>query len=227
MMGASNATRRDRRHRGLTLVEMMMGLALLGLIGAANAAVLFAVGRAWTSAETDRANRTGGYQASAFMYRQLRAARYVGVAHGGMTDVATGTPLPPALAIWREDDVLEDGIVQYGEYAVIEYDALARTVKMYYHPVYEPGAADRVPDASLNSAVHAAEFKDRPYVEGRLVARDVKEAKFKAYAVNGNAQARLVEFTFVIERDGREQVEYGTATVRSPKKPQGAAAAAQ
>lgn len=215
------AALRARSRRGLTFVELMIGLALLGMVGAANVALLFAVGRAWSDAETDRTNRTGGYQASSFMYRQLRSARFVGVAHGGYVDGATGGDLPPTLAFWREDDVLEDGIVQYGEYCVIEFDRDSRKLTMYYHPATEAGAADRVPDSQLADANHAEAFKRRAYVRPRLVARDVKDARFKSYSVNGNSQARLVEFTILIERDGREQIEYGTATVRSPKKPQG------
>jgi type II secretory pathway pseudopilin PulG len=112
----------SHRRRGFTLVELSLGIAFTAMIGAAVATFLLAVSAQWKSAETQQHFDVTIQQGSQSIGSIIQSARRVG---------GTFNDEKPSIFIWESDRLKADGIAQFGEMAVIEFDPQLESIFYY------------------------------------------------------------------------------------------------
>src|SRR5690606_37665752 len=108
--------------RGFTAVELMMGLAITGLVMAALAAVMFSVAQGWRAAELTQVGAVSESVAMGRIARTLREARAVGPPRT-FADGSIG------MMYWAED-VGDDRQKKISEMATLEFDPSKRVVRL-------------------------------------------------------------------------------------------------
>ena len=110
---------RGRRpaRRSFTLVEVVMGMMVSGMILAAVATLAWTIGTYNGQGEAIADLSRQGVFGMGFLERDLRAARVAGVIDGGR-----------ALLLWM-GDLRDNGAVDMEEVVIYEYDAIGRTAK--------------------------------------------------------------------------------------------------
>src|SRR5688572_32597391 len=123
---------------------------------------------------------------------------------------------------WREDLAPFDGIPQFDELAVVEYDGTKKQLVLY-RPEFETEAARAAGNTNYTTALLSLDgmievFKDSQYstpyalnAEGELTG-----CCFNVVAANNKGSKPSFEFTLQFTAGGRTTMQYGTATLRSP-----------
>jgi hypothetical protein len=232
--------------RGLTIIELCIGLCVTLLIAAALTGLSLSTAAGWMAGEASQSADRASRQAVLQVTQALRAARYVGLATvdgetvstvAGPSDTASSTNAvavgsvasvtPPssvtdpgtpgaALMLWAEDD--GDGFMQVRELALIEHDRVSRTLRLYRGRAGGSGAETVFYDYDIADSGDAAVFKTLPAVESRVLAYGVSRAGFVRRTASQGRQS--VEFIFQCGAPGRERPQYGAASLRAYTVPQ-------
>ncbi|HEY0009607.1 MAG TPA: hypothetical protein VGB55_12845 [Tepidisphaeraceae bacterium] len=114
------------RRRGLTLVELTIGILFTTIIGAAVSAFCLALSTQWRAAEHGQHLDVTVQQARGTIGPIIQSSRRIGGVFQGSK---------PAIFLWHADDLggVSDGKPQFGEMAVVEYDPTLQSL-FYYSP---------------------------------------------------------------------------------------------
>jgi prepilin-type N-terminal cleavage/methylation domain-containing protein len=115
-------------NRGMTLAELIAGMAVMGIIMAAAATFATAVATGWSASAKSSALNATATRSGAQLEASVRASLAI------VQTKASTTASPSSYAfLWRYDgfDRAEDGAAQAGEMALIEYDPVSKTVWLY------------------------------------------------------------------------------------------------
>jgi len=222
-----HAPRAPRVGRGLTLPELVLAVAVTGIIAAAAASFAATLGQAWAhNGAEQNVTRVAGLGGSRIEGR-LRSALYIARATDGVAD-GSGRPV---LFYWRHDSFggKADKRAQAGEMALIELDPAAQAVLLYEPPdeaAMDPAmlvaaAADDWDDLTAASAVQA--FKDlnlavpRPLIGGAGGEVAATGGRFDAFYPTGGKP--LAVYDLQAERQGRTGTAGGSVMIRSRKEP--------
>jgi len=213
------------RRRGLTLVELSIGMVITSMVMGALSAVWFAMAHSWkTTGSATGAGLTASVTAMRLEQR-LRTSRYVfQYASGSVTATPTKAA---AIFYWKADNwnSTSDGIVQLGEMALIEHDS---TSKRLY--LYEPIASTSMTAAQLTAAGAAAttldmtdsasptNFKKLSFVKQSVISEAVVAAAFNLPTQTTNSRP-LIEYTLKVTRPEGSFVFYGACSQRAAAKP--------
>lgn len=111
---------RPRARRGMTLVELSIGLAITAMIGAAVTSFTFATANAWRSSSSGQTAENAGHVTAVRVQDVLRSARLFGAWRAG--DVHDASAVPSAAVLIWAGDRNGDGLIQQSEIALLEYD---------------------------------------------------------------------------------------------------------
>jgi hypothetical protein len=216
---------------GLTLVELALGLIVLTIVVGALSAVTLAVSQGWQQSDDAMAEMLAGQHGVSALARTLRQAKMIGTYRPGSLDGTTAPAEAATVVIWK-GDANEDGLIQFGEVAVIEFDPRddpehGPNVKIYEPPPTTPPAvADQVVGPEFVNAPTAPEdIKANPSVAAappRVLAGHVGAVEFAAPPVAaGQTSPAAFDFAMKVRhKDGdgkwRERVRAGTAKLRGP-----------
>lgn len=214
------------RRRGMTVIELSMGLLVTGMVMASLAAVWSAVGQTWSNTSSSQQVSLSGNQAGLRLEDLLRQSKYICQYTTGSLDGSASTPA--SVLLWKSDTwsvapaTSADGKPQLGELLLIEHSVSDQ--KIY---VYEPLASSAM-DASqksraggvatwsdLSASTTPTAFKTYDFVRKRTLAESVSGASLYAPAQTTNAR-QAMEFTLKISRSGMTSVVYGTGALRGP-----------
>lgn len=118
---------RDARSSGLTIVELSIGLAIVGLIGLAVTSFTFATAAAWRGSTVGQTMENAAHVTAVRLQDELRQACYFGAWRAGSLTPSPTSP-PAAVLLW-DGDRNADGMIQQSELAMLEYDPTTR--KLY------------------------------------------------------------------------------------------------
>ena len=216
---------------GITLVELVLGLAVTAMVGGAVAAVALAVGEGWQQANDASAEFLSTQRATAYLQDALRNAVAIGDYDPGDADAAN--PVAPASVIfWREDRKrggASDQKMQVDELAVIEYRPLNRQILLYEarYPDADAATANAapLPPSFLDEPDAAAQFKAKPYVQARVIAGkaaagpnvqdgEIVGARFHVMGRNRPSQRPTFEFVLKVKQKNRTVYSYGATALR-------------
>jgi type II secretory pathway pseudopilin PulG len=215
--------------RGLTMVELIIGTVILGMIGLAVASFTVATSTGWrNSEETYRVANLGTRSSQQVQDRLSKALAIVRPAP------ATQPTSSSYVFFWSNDayGTASDGKAQFGEMALLEYDAAAQAVYLY-EPKSPSGlsASDQALLASDNWGDPAqmptivSYFKSssvvkpaRAIVGGVTGSPGVSSAAFAAFKPTGGKP--LAMYDIVIGSGDAAAHSYGSIALRAAKTPQ-------
>lgn len=195
--------------KAFTLIELIIGIAIMTIILAAMAVFSYGVGQGWTQSESAQSVFLAGNLAGHRIERVIRAAKMIdsNATHGSLDDPAAP---PAACMFWRNDDN-GDGKIQFSEMALLAYDPASQTVLEY---TAQPGSKDWT--AEPPSFVSPTTFMNTPGVTATPLAHNVTGCQFFPIAPGGNTQRPSLEYVLRVGDGQAQTVQYGTATLRSP-----------
>lgn len=210
-----------RARAGFTLMELTMGMMITGLVMAATAGLMTAVGQGWQQSESADSNASAASQVHLRLQRILKGARQIGYYRAGSISGAAG--FNAAVLFWK-DDVNQDGKLQNAELAVIGFQdggdpQDAQTLRLYQivKSSVQPDVNAEVDPTDyykkLYDGAFFTQFMGRPDVAYTVISAGVTAAEF--YKSDASTTVRP-EFHYVLKlrRGGGTETEYGTAAER-------------
>ena len=227
-----NQPRACRARRGLTLAELILGTAMLGIVMMAAAGLISAVAAGWKSGET--ITQTGNVAERAGLRVEEAVAPafhvfqtgWVGNSGGGVGNAKAG------VFFWASDGItgVADGKAQFGEVSLILYDKNTKAMLLY-----EP-----IPRASMSTAqLAAAQQGDwgnpadplvvqywlsqtfvappKTLIGGQSGASEVRDATFNCFATSGAKP--VLSYTLAMKQRGVDVERQGTITLRAAQRP--------
>jgi prepilin-type N-terminal cleavage/methylation domain-containing protein len=213
-----NLTRQRFSPRGFTLAELIVGLLLLAIVGGATAAVASAVTRGWQLGETNGAATLTMGRTMLRIQDRIQRAKFLGQCRPG--SVSSPDSVPGAAILFWRDDANGDGLMQFEETQLLEYDPAAKTL-VVTEPAY-PTAAIRAayngphPTSMLTGATAIEDYKGMQYKATHTITRNVQGASFNVITPTTASQRPAFEFRLKFNTPNGPAVDYGTATLRSP-----------
>lgn len=226
------ARRPLRARRGLTLAELILGLAMLGIVMMAAAGLMAAVAAGWksgdASARTASVSERAGFRLEESLTNAFHVFQtdWVNNSGGGNGNAQTG------VFFWSRDDVtgVADGKAQFGEAALVVFDKNAKAVLLY----------EAIPRASMTSAQRTAAEQSswgdpadplvvsywrsqsfvaapKTLIGGQSGASEVTAATFKYFAASGAKP--VVAYDLTMTQGGLPVSRQGTVTLRVAQKP--------
>jgi type II secretory pathway pseudopilin PulG len=110
-------------HRGLTLVELCIGMVVMTMIGSALAGFSLSITTQWRSGDGQRQISVSAEQARRVLASVVQASRAVCFIS------STGNP---SVLLWQNDAVTADNKIQLGELMLIEFDPTAASIYAYF-----------------------------------------------------------------------------------------------
>ena len=208
---------------GFTLMELVMGMIVTGLVMSAIAALLSAVAMGWQQSGATQETSTHRVQAHARMHRLLKGVKQIGAVRGGSIH---GTATPAAAMLWK-GDANGDNKVQFSELALLIHEGGVGTSEGYlaYYDVAYPAnwSAEQVSEADTPALPDNDIFKDSSinwfrtldHVRSTLVMTNVVGATFTR-TDGANITRPSLDYVLTIDKGDGPHVEYGTASVRPP-----------
>lgn len=212
------------RRRGMTIIELSMGLLVTGMVMASLAAVWSAVGQTWSNTSSSQQVSLSGNQAALRFEDLLRQSKYICQYTTGSMDGSASKAA--SVLLWKSDTwsvapaTSADGKPQLGELLLIEHNLSDQ--KLY---VYEPLASSAM-DASqkiraagvatwsdLSASATPSAFKSYDFVKRKTLAESVSGATLYVPAQTTGAR-QAMEFSLKISRGGTSTVIYGTGALR-------------
>jgi len=208
--------------RGLTMIELLIGLVITGLVMAALASITFAVAQGWTASDGTQNLQIQSQQVYTRVRYNLASALYIGLVNAGSLNGSATTP--GCVVYWANDSVNADGKPEIGEMALIQHDAVNQVVTLYYCMPYasmtgtqQTSAAGSISYATMTTSTWPATFEALSFVKKTVLGRNVKGATFASYWNTSTTQRPLVEFCLVLNRPPQFSTTlYGVALLRSP-----------
>jgi type II secretory pathway pseudopilin PulG len=201
------------RH-AFTLPELILGMLLLVLVGAATAAVASSVTRGWNMGETNQTSSLTITRTMLRMQDKMQRARFFGQLDRGSIANPAVNP-PAAILFWRDDDN-NDGKMQLDETQLLTYDPTGKELVVW--EVVFPNATTRAtqngpfPTSMLTANNAVSTYKSMVYANKYTITRNVLAAAFDVITPSAGRPA----FEFRLKFDGTrgQAVQYGTATQR-------------
>jgi hypothetical protein len=218
--------RLPRARGGFTLMELVMGMIVTGLVMSAIAGLLSAVAMGWEQNGRAQANSVHRVQAHARIQRILKGVKQLGAVRHGSVD---GTTMPAAAVMFWKSDDNGDSKVQFSELALLAHEGAVGTPGAYvsfYDVAYPTSwsaaqrtAADSTPPVVTEEDIYKDSsidtFRTMTYVRKQLVASNVVGVAFTR--TDGAVITRpSLDYVLKFIKDGETHVEYGTTAVRTP-----------
>lgn len=193
------------RHRGMTLVELTVGMAISSIVLTALASITYAVAYNWRRSEPISAQAAGNMAATR-LRSILRECELTGAVIPG--DIGLNTAA--SLLLWRSDSNA-DGKIQLSELLLLDYSPEDWVL---YSASVPKGEVDPEWEFSVvNSEVGLTLFRrlaTRQPVIGRL-----EGARFFV-ADAATTRRPIVEFQLLLKVEDTAVRQWGTATLRGP-----------
>ena len=210
------------RRRGLTFVELVIGLAITAMVAGAVSAVMTAVSRGW---QQGREADTGTSRSTVSVLRIqkiLRSAKQIGACRVGALN---GTPSQAAAVMIWKGDLNGDGKVQLSETALLEHQPNSDpdSAQIVYWEVNYPtswntaqkqAADSTLADDAIYDGTQIDTFKTLSTVHSTAQATRVTAAEFHRIDSATAVRAGL-EFALKFDQDGQATVKYGRTTSRT------------
>jgi hypothetical protein len=197
----------------MTLVELVIGLVITGMVATAVGSLVTAVGSAWQAGDATTAEQMGTFQAETTLDRQIRPARYVGLACGRS---GTGTnAINPSVLFWRVDDD-GDTFADAYEITLLEQDPATATLRIWTLPASSADGRIRYTVAAMANAANLATFKKLRGCASTVLLTGVTAANFAVCNGADASQGPSIEYTLTLSRGGQTKNLYGTVTLRAP-----------
>lgn len=199
-------------------------MMITALVMAAIAALLSSVAQGWKQSSDAQASSNHVVQTTARMQKVLRAARQLGACRSGSLDGID--PTPAAVMMWK-GDANDDGKVQFSELALLVHEGNLGTADAYvafYDVAYPSGwtgaqksAADTpaLADDEIYDENNIDTFRTLEHVQMTVLANNVSRAMF-ARRDSASITRPSLEYALKVEKNGRAELVYGTAAVRTP-----------
>ena len=210
------------RRRGLSMIELSIGLVITTMVVGALSAVWFAVAETWIKSGSSQGVTLTGNQAVSRLESILRQAKYICQYTAGSSDGKT-TPAASVL-IWKADNWnnLSDGAVQIAELALLEHDPVAQKIYLYQAIPKASMNASQLTRAAgiatwmdLSATTTPAAFKAYDFVQKTVISEAVAGALFYSPAPKSGARPTL-EYTLNLSRAGGTSLVYSLASLRGP-----------
>jgi hypothetical protein len=214
-----------RRRAAFTLMELIMGMIITGLVMAAIAALLSAVAMGWEQSGKSQTSSIHRVQTHARIQRILKGVKQLGAIRAGSIN---GNATPAAVMIWKSDNN-GDGKVQFSELALLVHEGAVGTESGYlsFYDVQYPTswsaaqrtAADNTPPVVTEADVYKDSsidtFRSMAYVQKTLVASNLLGVVFTR--TDGADLTRpWLDYVLKFDKENDVHVEYGTTSVRTP-----------
>jgi hypothetical protein len=213
------------RRAAFTLMELIMGMIITGLVMAAIAALLSAVAMGWEQSGKSQTSSIHRVQTHARIQRILKGIKQLGAIRSGSIN---GNSAPAAVMIWKSDDN-GDGKAQISELALLVHEGAVGTADGYlsFNDVQYPSywtaaqrtAADNTPPIVTEADVYKDSsidtFRSMGYVHKTLVASNLVGVVFTR--TDGVDITRpWLDYVLKFDKENDVHVEYGTTSVRTP-----------
>lgn len=204
---------------GFTAIELMLGLAITGLVMAALAGVMAAVGQGWQATQMTRFGTVGENASVNRVAQVLREARTIGAkktSSNGSVSLALRQIVPEG-----------GGSPKLSEMAVLEFDAPTKQVRLVsvnttrYDLLAGLGDLLSLDVIGLVKGLLSSIFGGRPEAQSRVLAEKVQSMDIQVIPASANQLPR-VDFTIEFARSSSQddasslQAYHGSATLRSP-----------
>jgi hypothetical protein len=208
-----------------TLMELIMGMIVTGLVMAAIAALLSAVAMGWEQSGQSQTTSIHRVQTHARIQRILKGAKQLGAIRAGSVN---GNTTPAGVMIWKSD-ANGDGKVQFSELGLLVHEGLVGTPDGYlsFYDVAYPSnwsaaqktAADNTPPVVTEADVYKDSnidtFRTMAYVRKTLVASHLLGVAFTR-TDGADITRPSLDYVLKFSKDNVVEVEYGTTSVRTP-----------
>jgi type II secretory pathway component PulJ len=210
MRDRADHSRRAAGRTAFTLGELVIGIAMTAMVGAALAAFTMSVSQAWTANERIEASATIANGAMARTGALFRRSLAVGAYRPGSLD--NSDPQSAAVLVWRAD-LNGDGRIQLSELELLVFDPVTRRIDRYV-PLSLKDDADwpvekLLDDASIDEVMAAF---DRVPLAGRIVGMSV-------YRRDDGVRRAAVELRIRVAGIGDDLVVAATTACRSTVTP--------
>ena len=217
--------REQRRapRRGLTALELVLGLSISAVIGMALMSLTSAAAAGWRSQEQQAVIDAGAARGQAYAERLVQSAQDVGY-------WSAGNALEPAtVVLWANDLYQQDGAVardhkpQQAELVVMRYDPTAKQLKLYRPKAWaEMSAAQRaaaatvLTPAQLSAKSTADAFRSAAWVqELTLLGNAATTVTGAVLGVTTAGERPLVQLRFDVARGGLTRTVRSTVALRT------------
>lgn len=215
-----------RARRGFTFVELVIGMTLTILVGAALAAFSFAMAQSWTDSESAQSVHLTASQASLRLMPVMQNAKFTGL-------VRPGSSVKPAAVIYWQTDSNSDNTMQASELALLQHNPDTDTIALW-QVEFTALTPSSIRDWIEGLNVTAEELYDEnipedfkemiaqvdPSYTPRTLAAAVADARFEMRNIGSESQRPSFVYTLTISKSGSSLVEYGTATLRGATTPE-------
>src|SRR5687768_1051839 len=209
MTATTNHPRPPRHGRSaFTLMELVIGMMVTGLVMAAVAALLSAVAQGWEQSGHTQAMSTFRVQAHARVQKILKSAKQIGAVRAGSI---AGNYQPAGLMLWA-GDANGDNKVQFSELGLLVHEGGVGTTSGYvaYYDVAYPAnwtavqrtAADTpaLADDEIYSDENIDTFRSLAHVRMTLLASNVIGAVFTR-TDGANVTRPTLDYILKFEKD--------------------------
>jgi type II secretory pathway pseudopilin PulG len=195
--------------RGFTLIELILGAAVMTMVLAALAALTLAVADGWRDAETPQGTRVSMSRGANRFLEMIRSARYLGWA--GQKSDGSGS----VVLVWERDEQ-NAGTMQLSEIVLLEFAVGPKTVTLYRVPATADNANLLCDVGDIDEEADVAAFKKSGNVVAQVVLHDVVELGLWALGADADKQRPSLEYSLRIESGQDRSWSYETVTLRAP-----------
>ena len=194
--------------RGLTQIELMIGLVITVMTVGALGAFMASAAQAWRSADEVQNAQVVNLQASHRIHETIKSAKYLGYA--GPTTEGT------AVMFWREDPNA-DGKMQLSEIGTLAYNSGDKKLTLYAVPATGANAATLCSVGDIDDAGDAATFKTLANVKAVTLLKDVSEVTFAAINPRDGAQRPSLKYKVRTQRGDKSYGETQAVALRAAR----------
>jgi hypothetical protein len=204
---SSNA--RLSRARGVTFVELCIGMTITALVMAAVASFTLAMGSAWRHNKGGMTGDGSSNLLNAKLNAIMREARCVGaVRNGSLTDASA----PAAVVLFWLHDSNGDRRAQVSEIAAFDYDASSKSLRFYQRPA--PQLDLTLTNEQFMSGGGIDILRNRP--GATPVLQNVTACRIDTYAGADASDRPRVAFTLKCNIAGQERTLMAVSSLRAP-----------
>ena len=211
--------------RGYTALEVILALAVTGVIAVCLVSLLGASSQIWRQEHETVSRLIGGARVQSYLERMLRESHDFGYSASG-----EGVD-PPAILLWshdlrsRQSGESRDHQIQQCELLLIRYDPAAQ--KLIFHlpmdwtemtSAQQAEAGALVEPAAFAEKATADAFLARDWVHAHVLAGASANEKVTAMWIEPDRTSTnpIVRFRIDLARDGASQTLYGIVRMRVP-----------
>lgn len=210
--------------RAFTAMELVMALAISGLILICILGVVGASSSAWKHQESSSLGVTSGARTQFYLERTLRGAQDIGYWASGES------PNPASLLLWAHDTHAAGLISQYdhqkqlAELVLIRHDPVSKKLNVFRPIAWtemssaeQADASQTLAGADFNSKTAADAFAQKSWVQAYAIAGAASDESVTSAWMNVDRSSNnpIASFRFDVSRSGRSHLVMGTVSVRT------------